>query len=434
MSDRPREEARMLAALHDRVAAQHPRPATLTNEGCCYSDERLAAILAKSDDDLGWADYQTLLTLSRCTGTYEELVHFVPHAMRYCQRVPEDAGDCLSSLIYFLSHEFDRLTGDGLAQPVTDALRELFAVWTATFHVTHYDLAACHAKGWRLEHSDIVDGSDLVRSFLDDLLRFQTFAGLAEELVGSLAALPAAAPSKSAWYLEYAHECRVGYARWVQTRDEIRSEMAAMLAGFGDRTPHDDTPPWSRSGWVVRLINDTELLRRHLQGIEVSVVAQEPSPTYWAAVRRLLDYPAPDQPSGPPDVPPFIVEHAKAYRPEPTQREGSSADAPRGPIWPKLKAQRERMLAAVGALAPGMAVDETLAVVQAVLAGMGTQFRGRVPGFEDEMSFRLLVVSGNYALCENESGALRIPFKDFAAAVEAGKLVEVPEEADPARS
>jgi predicted small lipoprotein YifL len=51
-----------------------------------------------------------------------------------------------------------------------------------------------------------------------------------------------------------------------------------------------------------------------------------------------------------------------------------------------------------------------------------------VPGFEREVTFRLLLVSGNYALCENKDGPLRIPSKDFAAACEAGELVEVPED------
>lgn len=54
---------------------------------------------------------------------------------------------------------------------------------------------------------------------------------------------------------------------------------------------------------------------------------------------------------------------------------------------------------------------------------MGTKFRGRVPGLERDATFRLLLASGNFALCENEDGPLRIPFKDFVAACEAGELV-----------
>lgn len=202
----------MISALPKLVAAQHPRPVRLSNEGCCCADERLAGILAKPDADLGWADYQALLTIARCTGTYDELVYFVPTCIGYCAREPGEANGCLSGLVSFVSHEFGRLRADGLADPVADALRELFAGWTAAFRVTHYDSAACGAKGWRLDHDDIVDRSQLVGDLVDDLLRYETLAGLAEELVASLAA-PRAGGPRSAWFLEYAYRCRVGYAQ-----------------------------------------------------------------------------------------------------------------------------------------------------------------------------------------------------------------------------
>lgn len=417
----------MISALPKLVAARRPRPDRLSNQGCCYSDDQLAAILAKPDEELAGGDYQSLLTISRCTGTYEELVYFVPLCIRYCAREPQAGGDCLSQLVHFLSCELDRFKDDGLAGPVVEALRELFAGWTATFGVTHYDHDACRANGWRLNHSDLVDRSKVVQGFIDDLVRYDTFAGLAEELVGSLAAPPPGDP-RSAWFLEYAYECRAEYASWLQTRDEIRAQMRSLLERTALRDGFDDTPPWSRSARIVSLINDTELLRRHFASIEPSLIAAERSPTYWPAVRELLDFPEAAQPAEPVVAPAFSVNDAKPFRPEPSQAPPSKPRA--GPLWPEMKARRERMVESMKALAAsaGLPVDETLASTMAPFAGMGTRFRGRVPGFEQEMAFRLLLVSGNYALCENEAGRLRIPVKDFAAACESGKLVEPPED------
>jgi hypothetical protein len=413
----------MISALPKLVAAMHPRPAHLTNEGCCYSDDHLAEILAKSDGDMNWADFQTLLTISRCTGKYEELVYFVPICIQYCDRKSDGVIDCLSSLIYFLSREFDRLREDSLAELIAEALRELFDRWIAEFHVTHFDAAACAAKVWGLTHSDIVDRLHVIDAFVEDALRYKTYAGLAEELIGSLAEPPAGG-ARSAWLLAYAYECRVRHARWLQTRDEVRARMREMHGGVRE---HDDTPPWSLSATIVRLINDTELLRRHMTAIEATSIVIDGPPTYWNAVRGLLDFPPSADPATNVNIPIFTVADAKPYVPEEPQPQ---TPTPPGQLLSKFQAGRDQLLASIEKLAEraGMTENEPLMHLAAQFVGLGRQFRGHVPGFEQELRFRFLIISGNYVLCENEQGPLRIPFKDFVAACESGRLAEVPDE------
>ena len=76
----------------------HPRPTRLTNRGCCWSGEELNGILAKADADLDWRDYRTLFENPRCTGTYEELVYFLPWGLAYLGGRRASSSECRAGM------------------------------------------------------------------------------------------------------------------------------------------------------------------------------------------------------------------------------------------------------------------------------------------------------------------------------------------------
>ena len=161
------------------------------------------------------------------------------------------------------------------------------------------------------------------------------------------------------------------------TRDKRREEMRSLLGAFGDSREHGDTPPWSRSVRIVCLVNDTDLLRRHFDSIAATIVAANQSPKYWVAIKQLLNFPAPNEPADPTAVPNFSVSEAKAYRSQPkTDAIAPNPEKPRDPLWPKMRKQRDQMLAAMKAFASsaGMPEMEMPPAAADLFPAMGTQF------------------------------------------------------------
>jgi len=236
------------------------RPTSLLNQGCCFSDDEVSEILALRDQDLTFSEYRTLFDLSRCVGTYDQLVYFLPLALQYIKENPGDGFECLSQVIHFVSAEVGLLKRDGLIDPSRREMRLWFEQWTKSFTVQHYDKQACRQKGWVIEYDDIVHNSQLVSELIDDLVRFRTHADLAEEMVQSLAR-PAQDYTRSAWFLEYARQVRTGY---------LDLEAQSNLK-------------------IHRLIADNQLLQCHYDLILNTVVAQEESPTFWSDLRKALN-------------------------------------------------------------------------------------------------------------------------------------------------
>lgn len=90
------------------------RPAKISNENCCYSDEDVREIDATPDSDLRWSSFKTIFTIAGCTATYEEQTYFLPLALEYLKRNPEDGSEYTSDLVYFLSMHAEDLQRDGL--------------------------------------------------------------------------------------------------------------------------------------------------------------------------------------------------------------------------------------------------------------------------------------------------------------------------------
>src|SRR5215467_11322933 len=122
------------------------RPLRLTNKGCCFSNKEIKDILAKPNEEFGFYEYRTIFTISRCVGTYEELVYFLPLAFDHLRINPEDGLEYMSSLIHFVSFEEKQLEKDKLLEQVESELKKCFENWTKIFEVEHYDKEDCRKK------------------------------------------------------------------------------------------------------------------------------------------------------------------------------------------------------------------------------------------------------------------------------------------------
>ena len=161
--------------------------------------ERLQAILGKNDKQLDWSDFRDIFHLT-VIGTYRECAYFLPSALHYIRKHPDDALECSTNIIWFISHHEAELRSDELYEKCADGMKACLRIWSSDFKVVHYDLRACKAKGWSLEHADIVGNSQLILESLQDLAYYKSMTGVAFDFLEYLCTCDK--PLHSAWYLE----------------------------------------------------------------------------------------------------------------------------------------------------------------------------------------------------------------------------------------
>ncbi|GMU21606.1 MAG: hypothetical protein AMXMBFR13_16980 [Phycisphaerae bacterium] len=203
---------------------KYPRSSHLSNDGCCIEDSDLNAILSKADAELDWRDYCALFTISRCTGTYEELCYFLPWALRYILNDAPDAHESITSVIHFISEEAEHLAADGLLDACQKTLRERFAGWTSAFVVHHVE-GCCNRFGRRMDYADHVDNTDFVGELIGNLVSRPAVAGWGEMLLASLAD-SRESPVQSAWFLELMSRAMEEYeyfdsGEWVEDQKRL---------------------------------------------------------------------------------------------------------------------------------------------------------------------------------------------------------------------
>ena len=183
----------------------HPRPTHLSDP---FKDNRvveLDALLALPDSDLGSGDYQRLFSVGVPAGTYTEVVYFLPRAFGFLLSHDEEAIDCVTEVAWFMSEYADDLRRDGLIQKVRGAMGVCLDHWSTRFEVQHWDRAGCEAKGWELNHNDIVKNGELIVEALRALTEHSVHADLAHNFVRTLCTDGCDA-TRAAWFLGLARE------------------------------------------------------------------------------------------------------------------------------------------------------------------------------------------------------------------------------------
>src|SRR5579862_751429 len=193
--------------------APYNRPTRLSDPYRHFSPHRLKSILQTSDETLSWSDFREIFHFGTPAGTYEEIVYFLPFALRFMRLSPRDALEFMSGMCCVIADNVQRLDADSLLRPTIEAVADSFRAWTKAFVVIHYDAEACRTKGWTIDHQDIVVNSQEVSELLADLWRYPALHDLGDRLIADLAHQHDD-HWKSAWFLEYARATLQGYATW----------------------------------------------------------------------------------------------------------------------------------------------------------------------------------------------------------------------------
>lgn len=221
-----------------------PRPETLSNRGCCIADEDLEQVLRTADADLSWREFQEIFPVSGCAGEYDEQLYFVPLAFAHLAATPTETGDFALGFVHFFERNADRLDRDHLREAAEQAFADLLAGWTATFDV---------------------ERSPAVTELLELLFERPALEHVGEAAV--LRLLEAGAPETSAaWFLELARAMNEG---GLYLPDNVSARA------------------------VRALLSDPLVLAAQYKRIRDSLVAAEPSPSYWRDVLVAIGLTAP---------------------------------------------------------------------------------------------------------------------------------------------
>jgi hypothetical protein len=233
--------------------------------------------VATPDAELGWSDFKALFAISSCTATYDERLYFLPLALDYLRLNPREGTEYTSDLLYFLSSHAQELRRDELLEEALRAIRSCVDAWTESFSVVHFDLDACRAKGWRLDHDDYVRNADAVKDIVDGLLRYKTHVLLAEELVVQWTA-PGRSATAAAWLLEFAREERRTYRYYSKNPAPARLDMV----------------PTKSNARIHAAVTDQDALQIALTEVASTIVPMTESPTYWPDLISQLELTPPD--------------------------------------------------------------------------------------------------------------------------------------------
>ena len=284
-----------------------PRPKKLSDPYGDFTPAELDKVLKTPDEKFGWLDYRYIFQVGLPGASFEEGAYFLPNAFKFMRDHPKESADCISDVLWFVSHHEEQLNKTLLYQPSRDAIAEVFGTWTQTFKVTHYDKKACLAKGWNREYFNYVENSDSVSSWIDTLCRYNQ-SELADDLISTLSTLFCAA-DKSAWFLEYARHLSEQYEFYDSTRSKQPLNLHQMLSDssiqelgtsreqmkqqedliyeFMKNSPPDMTPTRGAAK-IDTLVFNQNLRAQHFKTVQASTLINAQTESYWKDVEQML--------------------------------------------------------------------------------------------------------------------------------------------------
>ncbi len=186
-----------------------PRPTDLPSHPHLENTpEAVARILNIPDDELDSRDYEVLRALSQIAGSYDDMVYFLPHAIKHVLREVENCGssfETISFVVEFISSHAEKMMHDGISDLSRICVNKMLEDWTSNFIVIHRGISECTAIGSCADHLDDVKHSDVVCEMLEALVRNKTHADLAVQLVRSCVN-HGGNKVRAAWHLELARQ------------------------------------------------------------------------------------------------------------------------------------------------------------------------------------------------------------------------------------
>jgi hypothetical protein len=187
--------------LEKIVTLKFKRPQKLSDPYSDFGSDNLNRFLKKNDEEPGWNDYSMLFGPHLPTGTYEEVMYFLPKAFTYLKNNEENALDLVTAIFGFCSKNLENLRKDNLEVFIKDKITDCLDHWVRDFRIEHFDKQMCKNKGWNSNYFDYVHNTETICEALTDLARFETLKCLAIEFVNPLA-FHDGNIIKASWFLE----------------------------------------------------------------------------------------------------------------------------------------------------------------------------------------------------------------------------------------
>jgi len=265
----------ILDNLIRQVHQKYPRPAQMSNSNCCFTDKDMRELLQKPDEDLGDEDFQALISISGCTGEYQESIYFLPLALRHCFIYGDDSFFACSASIYFIScgERSDLVAVDGFMPGFVDCVSYLIDHFSSSYTVK----SVCHDDG---DVNKYVDGFDCLRNLLDCLLQYAKHSSLATETILAMAS-PTAAPHHAALLVSLIYRWRCDYimfgVRVKRWRDGDRS--SALCSNLSSVVPPLMYPE------IDDLVFNDELLAALYKRVEESNLITAETRPHWEGLK-----------------------------------------------------------------------------------------------------------------------------------------------------
>lgn len=270
-----------------RLRTLYGKPKALTDRYDECGPEVAARLLATPAAEYGWNEFNMLYRVGVAPAAYEEGLYFLPDALAFLRRNPnDDAVHCVADVIWFLSEHARRLEEDGLLAECRHQIRDLLEQRLGTFVIIHWDRAKNREMGFDRASYDYVEECQLVADTLEALFRFRTLADWAADFLSRLME-SRDQPTRSAWFLA----CVAQAGHWVLFHDAMEDSGASLANKRVCATVPSMGEIWTelaRRGMVQplpRALRPGAIeLARHAEVLRRSGSLFEEHPTYWQRI------------------------------------------------------------------------------------------------------------------------------------------------------
>lgn len=209
------------------------RPIKLSDPHQGYGEHLLSVIIDKNDSELTGVDYQILFNTNLASGTFEEVIYFLPESITYLLAGRDDCIEMLNNWSEFISVNHDKFAKFGLSEPLSMLLQQLFDSLTNEFHIVHLNKAQCANKGWSTSYFDYVKHGFIVCGLVNSFCEYDVGKLIINRIISRLK--DRNNKTSIAWLLEMYKECSEAITPWFSD-NEIDALLAYVLENIIEET------------------------------------------------------------------------------------------------------------------------------------------------------------------------------------------------------
>lgn len=174
---------------------RYSRPGVFSGLRTELDDDARQIVLRTRDDLLVFWHFQTLFSPHLPAGTYEEVVYFLPAAIRFLFDRRENFDEMARAVIGWVALNTANLEADGLLVPARENLLACLGEWTGDFHIELEGFSE-----WRCALG-APRNSRVVTECLVEMSKYEVFVDLATRFLRELS-YRSSPPFQLAWFLE----------------------------------------------------------------------------------------------------------------------------------------------------------------------------------------------------------------------------------------